>query len=49
MVFTSDNGYLMGEHRYQGKILGYEEAVRVPLLMAGLDLPRGVGDARTAR
>ena len=47
VVFTSDNGYLMGEHRYQGKILGYDEAVRVPLLMAGLDLPRGVQDAQT--
>ena len=41
VVFTSDNGYLLGEHRYQGKILGYEEAVRVPLIMAGLDVPRG--------
>ncbi len=47
VVFTSDNGYLMGEHRYQGKILGYDESVRVPLLMAGLDLPRGVKDAQT--
>ncbi|MGA8847925.1 MAG: sulfatase [Nocardioides sp.] len=47
VVFTSDNGYLMGEHRYQGKILGYDESVRVPLLMAGLDLPRGVEDAQT--
>ncbi len=47
VVFTSDNGYLLGEHRYQGKILGYEEAVRVPLVMAGLDLPPGVSIART--
>jgi N-acetylglucosamine-6-sulfatase len=48
VVFTSDNGYLMGEHRYQGKILGYEEAIRVPLVMAGLGLPQGVQDAQTA-
>ena len=48
VVFTSDNGYLMGEHRYQGKILGYDEAVRVPLLMAGLDLPQGVVNTQTA-
>ncbi|WP_323792989.1 sulfatase-like hydrolase/transferase, partial [Nocardioides sp.] len=48
VVFTSDNGYLMGEHRYQGKILGYDEAVRVPLLMAGLDLPQGVQNSQSA-
>jgi arylsulfatase A-like enzyme len=47
VVFTSDNGYLMGEHRYQGKTLGYDESVRVPLVMAGLDLPRGVQNNRT--
>ncbi len=48
VAFTSDNGYLLGEHRYQGKILGYDEAVRVPLLLAGLDLPQGVQDAQSA-
>lgn len=48
VAFTSDNGYLMGEHRYQGKILGYDEAVRVPLLMAGLDLPQGAVNSQTA-
>ena len=48
VVFTSDNGYLMGEHRYQGKILGYEEALRVPLVMAGIGLPQGVKDAQSA-
>ncbi len=47
LVFTSDNGYLLGEHRYVGKVLGYEESVRVPLLMRGLGLPRGVTDAQT--
>lgn len=47
VVFTSDNGYLLGEHRFQGKILAYDESVRVPLLMAGLDLPRGVTNARS--
>lgn len=48
IVFTSDNGYLMGQHRYVGKILGYEESVRVPLLARGLGLPAGVTDQDTA-
>jgi N-acetylglucosamine-6-sulfatase len=32
-VFTSDNGYLLGEHGLIQKGLGYELALRVPLLM----------------
>lgn len=48
IVFTSDNGYLLGEHRFQGKILAYDEAVRVPLLMSGLDLPAGVVSSQSA-
>ncbi|MEJ7774647.1 MAG: sulfatase [Nocardioidaceae bacterium] len=48
IVFTSDNGYLFGEHRYTGKILGYEESVRVPLLMRGPGVPKGVGRDQTA-
>lgn len=47
VVFTSDNGYLLGEHRYVGKVLAYEESVRVPLLMRGLGLPDGATDAQT--
>jgi N-acetylglucosamine-6-sulfatase len=35
IIFTSDNGYLIGEHRRIGKIIGYEESVRVPLIVAG--------------
>lgn len=35
-VFTSDNGYFLGEHRKrQGKVLAYEPSLRVPLLMTG--------------
>jgi len=34
VVVTSDNGYLLGHHRVrQGKILSYEESIRVPLAM----------------
>jgi arylsulfatase A-like enzyme len=33
LVFTSDNGWLEGEHRLRGKAVPYEEAVRVPLVV----------------
>jgi arylsulfatase A-like enzyme len=33
VVFTSDNGMAWGEHRYIGKACGYEECLRVPLLV----------------
>jgi N-acetylglucosamine-6-sulfatase len=35
LVFSSDNGISLGEHRYGGhKSCGYEECVRVPLVIA---------------
>ncbi|GAB2738163.1 sulfatase family protein [Nocardioides pakistanensis] len=42
IVFASDNGWLLGEHRAEKKILPYEESLRVPLLVRGPDLPAGV-------
>ena len=33
VIFTSDNGFLCGSHGYGSKVLPYEEASRVPLLM----------------
>ncbi|MEX1100810.1 MAG: sulfatase [Actinomycetota bacterium] len=33
LVFTSDNGYLWGEHRREGKSVAYEESIRVPLVV----------------
>ncbi|MGZ8736068.1 MAG: sulfatase family protein [Nocardioides sp.] len=42
VLFTSDNGYLLGEHRMrQGKILPYDPSLRVPLVMRGPGIPRG--------
>ncbi|HSJ22283.1 MAG TPA: sulfatase [Nocardioidaceae bacterium] len=38
-VFTSDNGWLLGEHRAHKKTLPYEEALKVPLMMRGPGLP----------
>jgi arylsulfatase A-like enzyme len=33
LIFTSDNGYLLGEHRATGKIVPYQESARVPLFI----------------
>ena len=42
-MFVSDNGFLLGEHRFpDGKVLGYEPSARVPLLMAGPQIGDGV-------
>jgi arylsulfatase A-like enzyme len=40
ILFTSDNGFLLGLHRMETKILPYEESIRVPLL---LRLPGSAG------
>jgi N-acetylglucosamine-6-sulfatase len=42
IVFTSDNGWLNGEHRIPGdKFLPYEESLRVPLIIRGPGLAKG--------
>ena len=42
VVFTSDNGYYLGEHlKRQGKINLHEPSIRVPMLVAGPDIPAG--------
>ncbi len=42
VVFTSDNGFLQGEHRIKnGKVKPYEESIRVPLVMRGPGVPAG--------
>jgi len=44
IVFTSDNGFMQGEHRVmpdRGKGFAYEPSARIPLVLRGLDLPRG--------
>ncbi|MEA2400496.1 MAG: N-acetylglucosamine-6-sulfatase [Thermoleophilaceae bacterium] len=47
IVFTSDNGFMHGEHRVKAeKVLLYEESVRVPLVMRGPGVPRGWRDPR---
>jgi arylsulfatase A-like enzyme len=42
IMFTSDNGYYLGEHRKrQGKINLHEPSLRVPLIIAGPGVPQG--------
>ena len=42
VIFVSDNGFMLGEHRVpRGKNLSYEPSSRIPLLMAGPDVLRG--------
>ena len=42
VVYTSDNGFLQGQHRVRaGKVFLYEPSLRVPLLMRGPGVPRG--------
>lgn len=41
-VFTSDNGYMLGQHRFaHQKIHPYEESVRIPLIVRGPGFPKG--------
>ena len=43
VIYTSDNGFFHGEHRIaNGKNRVYEEAIRVPLMMRGPGIPKGV-------
>ena len=41
IVFTSDNGYSLGEHRFVGKDVLTDEALQVPLLVRGPDVVPG--------
>lgn len=43
IIFTSDNGWLQGEHRIPGdKYVPYEESIRVPFIMVGPGIRKGV-------
>jgi len=47
LIFVSDNGYLLGEHRLAtGKGKVYDAASRVPLLMRGPGVPAGTRPAQ---
>jgi arylsulfatase A-like enzyme len=49
IVYTSDNGFMHGEHRALAeKVLPYEPSIRVPLVLRGPGVPRGRVDERLA-
>jgi N-acetylglucosamine-6-sulfatase len=42
ILFTSDNGFMQGQHRlHQGKFAPYEPSIQVPLLLRGPGIPAG--------
>lgn len=41
-VFTSDNGFIIGDHRWVGKALAYDPSIRIPLVIRGPGVPVGV-------
>ena len=41
IIFSSDNGFMLGEHRQVYKLLAFEESLRVPFLVRGPDVPAG--------
>lgn len=41
VVFTSDNGYVLGEHNLDGKLWYFREIVGVPMIVRGPGLPHG--------
>jgi N-acetylglucosamine-6-sulfatase len=43
VVYTSDNGFHMGQHRlFIGKTTAYEEDIRVPMAIRGPGIPKGM-------
>jgi N-acetylglucosamine-6-sulfatase len=48
IVLTSDNGIYLGEHRLQAKGAAYNASPRVPLLVRGPGVPRGVSRSQMA-
>jgi arylsulfatase A-like enzyme len=39
VIYTSDNGFLFGDHRLIGKTAAYDGSIKVPLLMRGPGIP----------
>jgi arylsulfatase A-like enzyme len=49
IIFTSDNGYMRGEHRiHAGKTVPYEPSTRVPLVIRGPGFPAGIARQQLA-
>jgi N-acetylglucosamine-6-sulfatase len=41
VIFTSDNGFMLGEHRLAGKKWLYDESIKVPMILRGPGVPNG--------
>lgn len=41
IVFTSDNGFLVGHHNTTGKLIPYHRSLRIPMVIRGPGIPRG--------
>lgn len=41
VIFTSDNGFLVGHHNKDGKLVPYDRSLRVPMIVRGPGIPRG--------
>jgi arylsulfatase A-like enzyme len=49
IFFSSDNGFMLGQHRLgTGKVVPYEESIRVPLIARGPGVPAGLEIAQLA-
>jgi len=42
VIVTSDNGFMTGHNNKMGKLLPFDNSVRIPILLRGPGLPRGV-------
>jgi Sulfatase len=40
VIFTSDNGFMTGQHNVYGKLLHYSESLRIPVTMRGPGIPK---------
>lgn len=41
IMFVSDNGYMMGHHRIEGKVYPYEASIKIPMVIRGPGVPKG--------
>lgn len=42
IIFMGDNGFSLGEHGLEGKWFGFEESIRVPMIISGAPLPENL-------